>query len=299
MFQNAQRLIYSPLKNNITMKKTTLKHFFLLAFLFIIFSATAISQEYLDNDMRYMKLTEISTDKNYGYDRKNPIKVGSDEKAIGAYLNSLKTLDGDRIHIGDMKFNYKRKSGLTLVVLAYEQKKEPTTIYFSSTKFKQPKAIHGFSFKTIDDLPKVILFPTDSIVKVVACLQTIYSVYDFLLKEKIGEKSQPTTNPTFTNGIDELKNYFTDNPLTDEKVQQSIFRVAISFIVDCKGEAGNFEIITKGKGDMATYANQVLAVVNSMPQKWQAATVEGKPVDCYQVLSFMVMNGRLDKVSYR
>ena len=29
-----------------------------------------------------MKLTEVSTDKTYGFEMKNPIKVGSDEKQL-------------------------------------------------------------------------------------------------------------------------------------------------------------------------------------------------------------------------
>ena len=278
---------------------TTLKKLFALIILVTTFLQSAFSQEYLDNDKRYMKLTEVSTDKAYGFEMKTPIKVGSDEKAIGAYLNSLKTLDGDRIHIGDMKFNYKNKTGLTMVVLTYEQKKETTTIYFLTTVLEQPKAIIGFSFKTIADIPKVVVFPTDSIVKVTACSETIYAVEDFLVKEKIGEKPKPTTSPTFTGGLDDLKKYFVANPLTDEKAAQMIFRVSIAFIVNCEGKAGNFVIVTKGKGDLATYANQVLAIVNKMPQNWQPATVDGKPVDCYQVLSFSPYQGQLDNVSYR
>lgn len=260
---------------------TTLKKIFALALLVAAFSTTAFSQEYLDNDKRYMKLTEVSTDKTYGFELKNPIKVGSDEKAIGAYLNSLKPLDGDRLHIGDMKSDYKKQSGLTMVVLTFEQKKETATIYFLSTQFEQPKAIIGYSFKTIDDLPKVTVFPADSIVKVTACSQTIYSVDDFLVKEKFGELTKPTTGPTFTGGIEELRKYFTANPLIDEKAKQMIFRVSIAFVVTCDGKAGNFVIVTKGKGDLATYANQVLAIVNKMPQNWQPAKVDGKTVDCY------------------
>lgn len=277
----------------------TIKKIFALTFSVMTFVTTAFSQQYLDSDKRYMKLTEISTDKTYGFELKNPIKVGSDEKAIGAYLNSLKPLDGDRLHIGDMKFDYKKQSGLTMVVLTFEQKKETATIYFISTQFEQPKAIIGYSFKTIDDLPKVTVFPADSIVKVNTCSQTIYSVDDFLVKEKFGDLTKPTTNPTFMGGLDELKKYFIANPLTDEKATQLIFRVSIAFVVTCDGKAGNFVIVTKGKGDLATYANQVLAIVNKMPQNWQPATFDGKPVDCYQVLSFNAASGQLDKVSYR
>jgi len=282
-----------------TTNMTILKKIFAMTLMVATFTTTAFSQEYLDSDKRFMKITEVSTDKTYGFEIKNPIKVGSDEKAIGAYLNSLKPLDGDRLHIGDMKFNHKKQDGLTMVVLTFEQKKETTTIYFLSTLFEQPKAIIGFSFKTIDDLPKVTVFPADSIVKVTACSQTMYSVDDFLVKEKFGELAKPTANPTFTGGLDELKKYFIANPLTDEKATQMVFRVSIAFVVTCDGKAGNFVIVTKGKGDLATYANQVLAIVNKMPQNWQPATIDGKPVDCYQVLSFTAASGQLDKVSYR
>lgn len=278
---------------------TRLKKLLAITILVTTFSLNAFSQEYLDSDKRFMKLTVVSTDKTYGFELNNPIKVGSDEKAIGAYLNSLKTLDGDRIHIGDMKFNYKNKPGKTMVVLTYEQKKETTTIYFLTTEYEQPKAIVGFSFKTIDDIPKVVVFPADSILKVTACSKTIYLVDDFLAKEKFGELSKPTTTPTFTSGLDELKKYFSTNPLTDERVKESIFRVSIAFMVNCEGKAGNFVVVTKGRGDLATYANQVLAIVNRMPQNWQPATVDGKTVDCYQVLSFSVSGGQLDNVSYR
>lgn len=277
----------------------TLEKLFALILLITTVFSSAYSQEYLDSDKRFMKLTEVSTDKTYGFELKNPIKVGSDEKAIGAYLNSLKPDDRDRMHIGDMKFDYKKKRGLTMVVLTFEQKKETTTIYFLSTQFEQPKAIIGYSFKTIDDLPKVTVFPADSIVKVATCSQTIYSVDDFLVKEKFGDNAKPTINPTYSGGLNELKKYFSANPLTDEKATQMIFRVSIAFLVTCDGKAGNFVIVTKGKGDLATYANQVLEIVNKMPQEWQPATVDGKPVDCYQILSFTADGGQLDNFSYR
>lgn len=288
-------MIKTDKKNNMTKLKNNIA----LTLFFAFFVSTAFSQEYLDSDKRFMKLTEVSTDKTYGFKIKNPIKVGSDEKAIGAYLNSLKPLDNDKIHIGDMKFDYKRKRGLTLVVLTFEQKNETATIYFLSTKFEQPKAIIGFSFKTIDDLPKITTFPEDSIVKVSTCSQKNYSVNDFLVKETFGENDEPSTTPYFEGGLDELKKYFIKNPLTDEKATQMMFRVKIAFVVNCEGKAGNFKIISKGKGHLATYANQVLAIVNSMPQNWKPATVDGKPVDCYQVLSLTALNGNLDKVSYR
>ncbi len=277
----------------------TVKKIYAFSFLIVFFSTAAFGQDYLDKDKRFMKLTEVSTDKTYGFELKNPIKTGTDDKAIGSYLNSLKTMDDDRIHIGDMKFNYKKNDGLTQVVLTFEQKKGTITIYFSAAEFEQPKAITGFLFKTMDDLPKVVVFPADSVLKVTPCTPRMYSVDDFLVKEKLGEMPKPATSPAFTGGQDELKKYFVAHPLTDLKATQMIFRVSVAFVVTCDGKAGNFEIVTQGKGDMETYANQVLAIVNKMPQKWQAATVDGKSVDCYQVLSFTAASGELGSVSFR
>ena len=273
---------------------------FLLLFVLSVltFSSNVFSQNYLDKDSRFMKLTEVSTDKTYGYSIDNPVKVGSAEKAIGAYLNSLKSPDGDRMHIGDMQFNINNKFGLSLCALIFDKKKDTTFVYFNTNTFVQPKAIVGFTFKTIDDLPKVVVFPDDSIVKVKTCSDTTYSVDDFLITEFIGEKPFPTKGPAFSKGPDNLKKYFKTNPLTDKNAAQLIFKVSIAFMVNCDGKAGNYQIISKGTGNLETYANQVLAIVNKMPQNWQPATFKGKKVDCYQVLSFTVMNGQLDKVTY-
>ncbi len=87
--------------------------------------------------------------------------------------------------------------------------------------------------------------------------------------------------------------------MTDERVKDAVFRVSIAFAVNCNGNAGNFMIVTKGKGLVETFANQVLERVNKMPQNWKPATKNGEKVDCFQVLSFTVTGGQLDKISYR
>jgi hypothetical protein len=281
-------------------KRTLFLQLFTAAFLSISFSMPAFAQEYLDADRRYMKLTEISVDNTYGYDSKNPVKVGPHRKAITAYLNSLKLTDKDKFHLGTLDMDHKGEDGLVMVTLVYERKKEKTIVYLLTTIFEQPKALMGFSFKTIADIPKVIVFPADSIVKVKTCSDNrIYIVEDAILKETFGEAPGPSQNPSYKGGAGELKKYFAANPLTDENAKQVIFRVSIAFLVSCEGKAGDFEIITKGKGELTTYANQVLAIVNRMPQKWEPAKVDGKPVDCYQVLSFTVSEGQLNKFVYR
>lgn len=274
------------------------KILFLSAFLCL--SSFIFGQDYLDKDKRYMKLTSISKDKKYGYTLKKPIQVGADEKAIGAYLNSLKLADGDRLHIGDMKFNYKNKTGLIMVVLTYEGKEDRTTIYFQTTKFKQPQALMNFLFKTEEDLPKVVLFPAEKIKKTTPCNESIWAVDDFLLEEKLGlSLDVPTTSPSYEKGLEALKAYFAEHPLIDPKLEGSMFLVSIGFVVNCKGEAGEFMILTKGRGPLATYSNQILGIVNDMPQAWKPAINNGEAVDSYQVLSFTVLSGKLDKVTYR
>lgn len=276
-----------------------------IPFLLVIFCTLcslkpARGQQYLDAEKRYMKLTEVSADKTYGYDTINPVKVGTTRKAIPAYLNSLKPTDGDRFHLNGLEFNHKGKQGFTMVELVYEKKKEKTIVYFLTTEFEQPKALNGFDFKTSEDIPKIVVFPKDSIVKVKSCSdEDIYAVEDHLIKEVLGTAPKPQVNPAFAGGAEALKKYFAANPLPDKNARQEIFRVSIAFLVSCDGKAGDFEIVTRNNGELLTYANQVLAIVNRMPQKWEPAKVKGKPVDCYQILSFTVSDGKLDKVLYR
>ncbi|MDL2309400.1 hypothetical protein LJC68_10335 [Bacteroidales bacterium OttesenSCG-928-B11] len=141
----------------------------------------------------------------------------------------------------------------------------------------------------------------ESILKVEFCDNSnICSVEDVsLLQEVIGKLPSPKTNPEFEGGVEALRKYFAINSLTDEKAKDLFFRVTIAFVVNCEGKAGNFQIISRGKGDLETFANQVLEIVNNMPQNWIPAQRKGKAVDCYQVLSFSIKEGKLDNVSYK
>jgi hypothetical protein len=144
------------------------------------------------------------------------------------------------------------------------------------------------------------IFPIENIVQVVICdNENVFSaVKEPLLNEYTGVLPLADKKPEFEGGIEALKDYFAANPLTDERANNLFFRVAIGFIVNCEGKAGNFRIVTKGKGDLEILANQVLEIVNNMPQNWKPATKKRKAVDCYQVLSFSILSGQLKKVSY-
>lgn len=144
-----------------------------------------------------------------------------------------------------------------------------------------------------------ILLPEDTIVKVQPCNEELFAVEDMILQDKIGKLPKPGSMPEFEGGLEALKEYFAANSLTNEKAKQMVFRVHIGFIVNCEGKAGNYEVISQGKGDLAVFANEVLAIVNKMPQSWKPAKKGGKEVDSYQVLSFTAVQGSLASVSYR
>jgi len=257
-----------------------------------------------------MKLTEVSADKKYGYepDHKTSIKVGKIENEQ-AYLKALRGPGGEQVQFRRISSccNFKSKSAafgkgvLDKYEVYYQGLKEPFILYLNGYEYENPKAPAGFTFVTADKIEMPYVFAADSILKVNFCDSLIqYAVgKEALLKDKIGEKPEPDTNPTFEGGVEELKKYFAGRPLTDDRVKDIVFRVAIAFVVDCDGNAGNFMIITRGKGLAETFANQVLGIANSMPQNWNPATKNGVKADCYQVLSFTVAGGQLDKVSYR
>lgn len=271
-------------------------------------TTTVKGQEFFEDGS--MKLTEVSTDKKYGYEpnHKTSIKVGRIENEQ-AYLKALRGPNGESVQFRRWSSccEFKSKSAafgkglLDKYEVYYQGLKEPIILYVNGYDYENPEAPFGFTFVTADKIEKPIIFPADSLLKVNFCnTQTQYAVgKEFLLNDKIGEKPEPDTNPNFDGGPEELKKYFADKPLTDERVKDAVFRVAIAFVVDCNGKAGNFMIITKGKGLAETFANQVLERVNKMPQNWKAATKNGENVYCYQVLSFTVTGGQLDKVSYR
>ena len=70
-------------------------------------------------------------------------------------------------------------------------------------------------------------------------------------------------------------------------------------MINCNGQTGNFQVVTKGKGDLKELANLVLEIVNKMPSDWISGENSGQKVDCYQILNFTVIQGSLEKVSYR
>lgn len=130
--------------------------------------------------------------------------------------------------------------------------------------------------------------------------ETVYAVDYKMLTEAIGKHKEPKKTPYYDGDKELMRNYFAKHPLTDDRAKERLFRVVIAFIVNCNGEAGQWQIITKGRGELAEYANMVLEVVRNMPQRWKPATDrKGNPVDCWQVLEFTVSKGLLTSANYR
>lgn len=278
-----------------------------IVFILAFFTMPLYGQDFYEDGS--MKLTEVSTDKNYGFqsNHKTSIKVGKIENQK-AYLSALRGPNGEPVQfrrVGSCcSFNSKSvafgKGLLDQYEVYYEGLRQPIVLYLNGYDYEKPKSPMGFTFVTPEKIEKPIIFPIESIKRIDFCNdKAVYSVNESLLKEKVGELPEPATNPAFEGGIEELKNYFAGKPLTDERTKDAVFRVAIGFVVNCNGEAGNFVVVTKGKGLAETFANQVLERVNGMPQNWKPAEKDGNKVDSYQVLSFTVTGGQLDKVSYR
>ena len=128
----------------------------------------------------------------------------------------------------------------------------------------------------------------------------VWSVEDKQLAESVGNFKIPKKSPEYEGGKSELRNWFLKNPLTDERAKDRLFRVRTGFMVNCKGEAGRWQVISKGKGELFEFANMVLDIVKTMPQKWSSAEdKKGNKVDCWQVLEFTVSNGALTNANYK
>ena len=139
----------------------------------------------------------------------------------------------------------------------------------------------------------------DSVYKVKPCyLENLYSVDDSLLKEKIGTFSKPDKTPDFKGGLSEFQKSFAQNSLKHKYSFYFDYSVSIAFVVTCEGKAGNFQILTNGQGILETYENETLASIKKMSKFWQAATKDNKAVDCYQVLKFTVLKGKLKDITY-
>jgi len=127
------------------------------------------------------------------------------------------------------------------------------------------------------------------------CSKTVnYTVDDWELRKKAGmDLSIPVVNPSYVGGVDELKKIFAANSIDDSPY---IYRTFISFVVNCKGQIGNFQFMNDAKADKQQQQalNQILEIVKKMPRKWKPAiSKEGNPVDSYQIIKLTIRGSKI------
>lgn len=134
------------------------------------------------------------------------------------------------------------------------------------------------------------------------CNEQLYAPEDADLIKTLGTKlPYPSKKPMYTGGLNALRAYLTPNNLTDAAVQGKTFRVRVAFLVTCEGNAGDFQIVSPSVGDMDPYAQKVLEITSKMPEGWNAGTLgsPAKAIDSYQVITFTVVDGKLDRIMHR
>ena len=121
-------------------------------------SKKAITTPLLDDNT--FVLSEISTDKTYGYTEKNPIKVGGVDKSEGPinerrFLNALAGPEGESISYYRAKSccSFKTENGfmgkglLDKYRVSWEGSKDTVSIYINMYDYGQLKAPVGFTIK--------------------------------------------------------------------------------------------------------------------------------------------------------
>lgn len=252
-----------------------------------------------------MQLSSVATDAQYGYqaDYAHSIKVGSLANILD-FLRALRGPNGENTtfnRVGSCcPYPYKEgPNGIGLLAqwtVSYPGLAAPLVLYLNKNSYDAPQCPVGLTFKTERDVVMPILFAADSIKAVKPCGQVLYA--------PAGATGLPITlpppdrNPGPVGGPEALHAYFAARTIPADEAQNMAFRVSITCLVSCQGVVGNYRISSQGRGNLETFANQVLAVVNQMPQHWQPALKDGQAVDCYQVLSFTVARGRFTQASY-
>ena len=132
------------------------------------------------------------------------------------------------------------------------------------------------------------------------CGKTVtYTVDDWQLRKKVGmDLNIPVSNPIYVGGVKELMKYFKANSIDDSPYT---FRTFIHFVVNCKGQIGDFQILLDGKGNIKQeLLDQVLYRSKKMPRKWKPAiSKEGKAVDSYQMITLTIKGSKIIDVEYK
>lgn len=123
-----------------------------------------------------------------------------------------------------------------------------------------------------------------------------YSVDDYPLSLKTGKLPMPDVKPEYEYGKSGLMAFFTKYPLPEYQGKTANFQVNIAFVVSCKGELGDYTLLSKHEGDAADIARLLLSMARNMPPHWLPAKVKGMFTDCWQVLMIKVQDGQIISV---
>ena len=278
----------------------------LLSILFILNAYLLHAQELSDDDV--IQLTEVSKDPTYGYKSNNPVKAGSIPNSY-RFLSALRGPGGEILQYTRIpsccpfrtsNVAIKNRVLLDRYEVLYEGLNEPLVLYINVHEYVPMKCPQGLSsIHAGQNTGETVSLPAPDSIPL-CNPDTIYSVDYFLLVEKGGiRRNKSYKPPYFEGGIEALAPYFSDKELKDRRAEHLSFPVSIGFIVNCKGEAGNFQLLTKGQDAILELSEQVLDIVKRMPQQWKPATINDQPVDSYQAISFTMLRRKFTRVHYQ
>lgn len=125
--------------------------------------------------------------------------------------------------------------------------------------------------------------------------KAICAVDDFMLAQAKGKMTLPDVKPEYETGNTGLLAHFSEN----EYPSSQPFTVSIGFLINCKAQAGNYQILTKHSAENQFLAELILAQVQEIPSKWMPGKAKGRFVDCYEVLQIMIQEGKVVKVGLK
>lgn len=131
--------------------------------------------------------------------------------------------------------------------------------------------------------------------------QHVYRCAHWGVSDYYEELPEAATLPYWAEGDSSLQSWFDSHPLDDPRAKDLVLRTVLHFKVNCRGEAGEWAIASKGKGVLFELSNQVLEIAKQLPATgWIPATDEsGNAVDCWQVMQFNIKEGNLKCSVYK
>ncbi|HBF87747.1 MAG TPA: hypothetical protein DDX39_03810 [Bacteroidales bacterium] len=129
--------------------------------------------------------------------------------------------------------------------------------------------------------------------------KNIYSVDNYQLRAVLKDIKEPKSTPEYEGGTLEIRRYFDKITLDHSENSEQVFRSYISFIVNCEGQVGNYNILGNQPDSLRVLEEKIIEKLKKMPNLWSIAENKGNKVDCYQVLVFTVLNGTFTNIFYK